>query len=182
MFSLEFSLYLIYHIILLFFSFFFYFSETIHKIWIMKNYPDLNFYLLYGFIIIMIGFAVHKIFSFLINNDIRIRKMRLIPTDNVEEIEYRYNYLICCSKVKIIIFFIFVFPIIAFCGLYIFIFCGIFPATVIKAFELYGISLIMIIIIKIVYGIILGILRKISLEYKIKKLYKVVLFFDLYIN
>ena len=48
--------------------------------------------------------------------------------------------------------------------------------------ESYGIALIEVVIIKILYGLILGVLRKISLTYEINKLYSIVLFLDLYIS
>ena len=48
--------------------------------------------------------------------------------------------------------------------------------------EGYGITLIEIVLIKILYGFALGILRKISLTYGINKLYDIVVFLDLYIS
>jgi hypothetical protein len=57
----------------------------------------------------------------------------------------------------------------------------LYSATQNNLVESYGIALIEVVIIKVIYGLILGILRKISLAYEINKLYSVVRFLDLYI-
>ena len=60
-------------------------------------------------------------------------------------------------------------------------FFWVYEGTSSKLVESYGIALIEVIIIKILYGLVLGILRKISLVHKIEKLYSIVRFLDLYI-
>ena len=50
-----------------------------------------------------------------------------------------------------------------------------------KVFKAYGFALIEILIIKIIYGIVLGILRKVSLTKQKMTLYDVVLFMDTYL-
>ena len=182
MFTLNLSLYLLWHMIILFFVCFFYNNTVLHKIWIMDNYPDLKFYIIYGLISILIAYGVHRLLTYLIANDIRIEKMKRIPKDNDDEIRYKYTCLICCSIAKIIIFYILLFIFIIFFTGYLFIFSGIFPATIKKILESYGIALVIITIIKIFYGLILGILRKISLSYEIKLLYNIIRFLDIYIS
>ena len=69
-----------------------------------------------------------------------------------------------------------------FCSFYLITFCGIYSGLKIKIFQAYGIAFIEIVIIKIIYGAILGILRKISLYLENKKLYNIVLIFNKYIS
>jgi hypothetical protein len=61
-------------------------------------------------------------------------------------------------------------------------FCYLYSATQTNLVESYGIALIEVVIIKILYVLIIGILRKIILAYEINKLYTVVRFLDLYID
>lgn len=86
------------------------------------------------------------------------------------------------SKIKLIIFYVIEFVLLIIFFLYLISFCGVFSGTQSKLIESYGIALIEIVIIKIFYGLILGVLRKVSLSYEIDKLYNIVRFLDLYIS
>ena len=84
-------------------------------------------------------------------------------------------------QIKLIIFYAIEFILVIFFTLYLTGFCGIYIATKTKLVESYGIALIEVVIIKILYGLVLGILRKVSLVYKINILYKIVKYLDLYV-
>ena len=81
-----------------------------------------------------------------------------------------------------IIYFVLQFLIIIFCSFYLVAFCGIYIGTKKNVFQSYGIAFIEIIIIKIIYGFILGVLRKVSLSQKIKILYNIVLILNKYVS
>ena len=65
--------------------------------------------------------------------------------------------------------------------LYLTVFCTVYTGTQSKTFKEYGIALIEILIIKILYAIALAIMRYISLTKQKKKLYDVVFFMNTYL-
>ena len=77
-----------------------------------------------------------------------------------------------------IIYFVLMFIIGIVCLLYITTFCAVYTGTKKFVFRTYGIALIEVLIIKIVYGIILGILRKVGLIKQNRTLYKIAYYFD----
>ena len=81
-----------------------------------------------------------------------------------------------------IIYLVLQFLILTFCSFYLITFCGIYIRTKKNVFQSYGIAFIEIIIIKIIYGFILGVLRKVSLSQKIKILYNIVLILNKYVS
>ncbi len=95
--------------------------------------------------------------------------------------EKKYNNLACKIKLKIIIYSIIEFLLLAFCFIYFVTFCTVYTGTKNKVFKSYGIALIEILIIKIVYGIVLAILRKVSLSKEKKTLYDIVVFMNTYL-
>ena len=80
-----------------------------------------------------------------------------------------------------IIYFLFQFIIILIFLLYLTTFCAIYSGTRGKIFRTYGIGLFEIFLIKLVYGIILGIFRKIGLYKRKRVLYNISYYFDKYI-
>ena len=94
----------------------------------------------------------------------------------------KLNKLISNIKRDIIVYLVIQFVIIVLCSFYLIIFCGIYTGTATKLFLSYAFSLVTIAIIKIVYGLILGILRKISLFAEKNSLYNAVLIFNKYIS
>ena len=181
--SVMFSLYLLCHMLLLTFSGFFFDIKTIRRIWEEENYPNINYYLLYGFISNLIVWIIFKLFYSLLENDGKVRKIlngkKII---NIEKKERKFNKLINEIKRNIIIYLSLQFALLMFCSFYLITFCGIYSGLKIKIFQAYGIAFIEIVIIKIIYGAILGILRKISLYLENKKLYNIVLIFNKYIS
>ena len=180
-FSLQFSLYVLWHMMMLSFLCFFYDNSMLHKIWTKENYPDMNYYLAFGFVTSLIVFVIYKGATFLINNNLAMKDIESTPRDNTNEISVKYAKMMKCSKIKLAIYYILEFGLIIIFFLYLMTFCYLYSATQSNLVESYGIALIEVVIIKVIYGLILGILRKISLAYEVNKLYSIVKFLDLYI-
>ena len=159
----------------------FYNNSTLHKIWTKNDYPNLSFHLSFGFVSCLISFIFYKGLFFLINNDRKIKEIDEIPKDNRSEISEKFKKLLFWSKIKIIIFYAIEFILTFIFYLYLIAFCGTYIGTRDDLAESYGITLVEVVIIKILYGLVLAILRKISLVYEISKLYSIVRFLDLYI-
>ena len=180
--SLIFSLYLLCHMLLLTFLTFFYDIKTIHNIWEKENYPNTNYYLLYGFISNLIVWIIFKLFTCLLSNEHKVKKLYNVKSSNNAKVEEKFNKISYKIKRNVIIYLVIQFLLILFCSFYLITFCGIYLGTKNHIFESYGIAFIEIIIIKIIYGLILGILRKVSLYKKISLLYNIVLILNKYIS
>ncbi len=191
LFSIQLSLYLFCHILLLSLLCAFFTIETIRKIWEQTNFPSISFYLLYGFITHIIIWIIYKIFLCLLDMDDKIEDLVNKKNENnnedvddtsEENITKKYLNLIKKFKLKIIIFYSFIFGLIIFCSIYLVTFFGIYTGTKKKVMNAYYISLIEIILIKFVYGVILASLRIASKASEIEKLYKIVYIFNKYIS
>ena len=180
-FSLHFSLYVLWHMMMMSFLCLFYDNSMLHKIWTRENYPDMNYYLAFGFVVSLIVFVIYKGFTFLLNNDLALKEIESTPKDNTNEISQKYSKMVKCSKIKLAIYYVLQFGLMIIFFLYLMTFCYLYSANQGNLIESYLIALIEVVIIKLVYGLILGILRKISLAYEINKLYSVIRFLDLYI-
>ena len=179
LFSLYFSLYLLWHMLLLSFLSLFYNNSTIHKIWIRDSYPDLSYYLSFGFVSGIISFIIYKALSFLINYNYKLDEIKNIPKEQTEQL---YNKFKFWNKIKLIAYYIVEFALLIIFFLYLISFCGVYTGTQSKLIQSYGIALIEIVIIKIIYGLVLGILRRVSLSYKVNKLYNIVRLLDIYVS
>jgi hypothetical protein len=182
--SLMFSLYLLCHLLLLTLCALFFDIKTISKIFENENYPNVGYYILYGFLGNIIVWIIFKLFCCLIDNVNDIRKLfkKNINSLKNEKKMVKLNKLISNIKRDIIVYLVIQFVIIVLCSFYLIIFCGIYTGTATKLFLSYAFSLVTIAIIKIVYGLILGILRKISLFAEKNSLYNAVLIFNKYIS
>ena len=182
--SVMFSLYLLCHMLLLTFSAFFFDIKTIHKIFENEDYPNLGYYLLYGFLGNLIVWAIFRLLSCLVSNSNKMRKLfaRANSTFNVVKKERKFNRLMGEIKRNIVIYLVIQFILILFCSFYLITFCGIYTGTKTKLFLAYGFAVIEIIIIKCFYGLVLGVLRKISLYAEKRSLYNFVLFFNKYLS
>ena len=176
---LKFSLYLLCHMLLLTFVTFFYDIKTIKNIWQKEDYPNTNYYLLYGFLSNIIVWLIYNIFCCLLDNEINVKK---INNEIKQKKEQKYKKIISKIKRNMIIYLVLQFLILTFCSFYLITFCGIYIRTKKNVFQSYGIAFIEIIIIKIIYGFILGVLRKVSLSQKIKILYNIVLILNKYVS
>ena len=181
--SLMFSLYLLCHLLLLTLCALFFDIKTISKIFEKENYPNLGYYILYGFLGNLIVWAIFKLFYCLIDNSNNIRKLfkKHASSNNLIKMA-KLNKLISGIKKDIVIYLVIEFVLIVLCSLYLIAFCGVYTGTKSKLFLSYAFALVTIVIIKIIYGFILGILRKISLFAEKSGLYNVVLIFNKYIS
>ena len=199
-FGMHLSLYLFCHLLLLTLLCAFFTIKTIKKIWTQKNYPNTQFYLLYGLLSNIIIWAIYKIFLCLI--DIQDKVLELVKLKNEPKnnekiivfekeinreennalIEEKYKSLMKNFKFRIIIFYIIIFVFTIFCFIYLVSFFGIYTGTKGYVFMAYLISIVEILLIKLVYGICLASLRIASEGNRLKWLYKVVYVFDKYIS
>ena len=166
--------------------------ELLKKIWEQSNFPNINFYLLYGLISNTIIWIIYKIFLCLLDTQDKIKdlvfkkgyiKENDINNENDEnKNNNKFNDLMKQIKIKMIIFFIVILIIILLCFIYLVSFFAIYTGTRSKVFKAYYISLIEIILIKFVYGICLASLRIASEGNELKILYKIVYICDKYIS
>ena len=183
--SVMFSLYLLCHMLLLTFSAFFFDIKTIHKIFENEDYPNLGYYLLYGILGNLIVWAIFRLFSCLVANNNKLRKLFARTNGNALNMEKKmrkFNRLIGEIKRNIVIYLVIQFILILFCSFYLITFCGIYTGTKTKLFLAYGFAVIEIIIIKCFYGLVLGVLRKISLYAEKRSLYNFVLVCNKYLS
>ena len=181
--SLMFSLYLLCHLLLLTLCALFLDIKTISKIFENENYPNMGYYILYGFLGNLIVWVIFKLFCCLIDNVNNIRKLFKKNSNSLREKKFaKLNKLISNIKRDIIVYLVIQFVIILLCSFYLIVFCGIYTGTTTKLFLSYAFSLMTIVIVKIIYGLILGILRKISLYAEKNSLYNAVLIFNKYIS
>ena len=196
-FSIHASLYLFCHLILLTLLCAFFTVGVIRKIWENSDFPDMSFYLLYGFICNVIVWVIYQIFLCIL--DIEDGVMELLKVKNnsknnenndVESIDEvnedlekeKYNKLMSQMKIKMIIFYLVVFLLTIFCSIYLISFFSIYTGTKSLVLEAYYISIIEIVLIKFVYGIILAALRIVSTVNEYKWLYKFVYVLDKYLS
>ena len=186
--SLHLSVYLLCHTLLLVLNTLFFDIKTIKKIWASDNYPGLGYYLGYGFLACLVVWIIYTIFLCLLTNNDKIKDiLKMIHFNNKYQlnknklIEKKYNNLMWKVKFKFIVYSIIEYLLLALCFLYLTTFGTVYIGTQSRAFKAYGIALIEILIIKIIYGIALAIMRYISLSKEKKSLYNVVLFMDTYL-
>jgi len=190
MFTIYFSSYLLYHLLLLTFVTTFYNIKTIQNIWNKQNYPGLNIDLGYGLLACIIVWIIYKIFLCILNNEHIIKKyldgsnnkINNSLNDNLKENNKKFNNLLYKIKAGMIIYFIIEFIVGIICLLYLTTFCAIYTGTKARIFKTYGIALVEVLIIKILYGILLGILRKVGLAKKKRVLYNIAYYFDKFVH
>ena len=195
--SMHISLYLFYHILLLSLLCGFFTINVIKRIWEESNYPSINFYLLYGLISHIIIWVIYRIFILLLDNQDKIRSLVKLNNEmesakvsteenrlNIqkEQINEKYEEIIKKIKIQMVIFYIVIFALTAFCFIYLVSFFAIYTGTKGKVFKAYYISLIEIALIKFVYGLCLGSLRIASDGNELKSLYNFVYVCDKYIS
>ena len=199
MFSIHLSLYLFCHLLLFSLLCAFFTTSTIKRIWQEDNFPNINFYLSYGFLSHIIIWIIYKIFICLLDFQDKIKEIAQIKNNlktkenndsNVKEndiedddiVEHKLNELKKNMKFKIIIFFAIVFVFVFLCFIYLVSFFGIYTGTKRYVFQSYYISIIEILLIKLVYGIVLASLRVSSNGNELKCLYKIVYYLDIYLS
>ena len=187
-FTLQISVYLLCHTLLLVLNALFFDIKTIKKIWSEENYPGLGYYLGFGLLSCIIIWIVYKVFLCLLSNNDKIKEiLKMIHYNNKynmnkeNAIYIKRSKLIWKIKFKISIYSIIEFVCLIFSFLYLSVFCSVYTGTKTRVFKAYGIALIEVLIIKILYGIALSIMRYISLSKQKKGLYEVVLFMNTYL-
>jgi hypothetical protein len=180
------SVYLLYHAILLSILAMFYNINTIKNIWKKENYPGFGFYLGYGILAAIIAWVIYTLFICLFTNRSKYNEIMLIKKskkkqNKIQLINQKVNSIISKMKIKMIVYYIIQFIILIFFFIYLVTLCAVYSGTMKKIFTSYGIAIIEIIIIKILYGLILGILRFLSISNQQKGLYSFILFLDKYI-
>ena len=186
--ALQLAVYFLCHTLLLVLNTLFFDIKTIKKIWREENYPGLGYYLGFGFLACIIIWIIYRMILCLLTNNDKIKeilklihynkKLNLKKENNISK---KYNNLMWKVKFKIAFYSVIQFLLLIFCFLYLTVFCSVYTGTKTKIFKAYGIALIEILIIKIIYAIVLAILRYISLTNKKKGLYDVVKFMNTYL-
>ena len=156
------------------------------NIWNKENYPGFGLYIGYGLASCVITWVIYIIFICSMNSEGRFNQILIIKkskkfqnkTPVLEKMCFNFIYKI---KIKIIIYSIIQFILIIFFFIYLITLCAVYTGTGKKIFISYGIAILEIIIIKIVYGLVLAILRYVSLSKEKEGLYNFVLFMDKYI-
>ena len=124
----------------------------------------------------------------IINNEINNNDNNKVNVENEDYevvkvlLDYRYNQFKKGVIVRLIIYYVIEWAILLFCFFYLCIFCSVYVSTKNEVFKTYGISLLEIFLIKIVYAVILGCLRSLSLVIESRKLYIAIKFFDFYLS
>ena len=199
-FCVQFSLYIFYHILLLSILCSFFTVKLIKKIWEQDNFPDINFYLLYGLIANVIVWIIYQMFSCLLDFNDKIKDMitlkyELIENQYIEEFDKdnihdsnegvykeKYDELIYQIKCRISLFYVIVLLFSIFFFIYLLSFFSFYTGTKHRVLEAYYISIIEIFLIKVVYGIFLAVLRYIGIIKRIKCIYNFVLMLDKYLS
>ena len=186
--ALQLSIYLLCHTLLLVLNALFFDVKTIKKIWNEENYPGLGYYLGYGLLSCIIIWIIYKIFLCLLSNNDKTKEvLKMMHYNNkynlgkIEAVNRKYSNLMWKIKFKISIYSIIEFLLLIFAFLYLSVFCSVYTGTKSKVFKAYGLALIEVLIIKIIYGIVLAILRYVSISYRKKGLYDAVLFMNTYL-
>ena len=154
----------------------------------MDDYPSVSHDLGYGLLSCLIVWVIYKIFLCLLNNDdiikkyIRKRISSSSDSENVRKNNKKFNDLLCSIKTGMIVYFALQFVLVVVCLLYVTVFCAIYVGTKKKIFKSYGIALLEVVIIKIIYGIILGIIRKVGLSKQSAVTYKIVYYLDKFLH
>ena len=184
------SLYLLYHILILSLVTMFFNLSTLSKIF-FEDYPTISFYLLYGFFSNLIAWFIYRLLYCLIKNNTTISrfvsKYKLLPDVQLSKIEKKfrikkYKKLNGKIKFKFSAYYIIQWAMLLFCFFYLCLFSSIYRGAKKEIFKTYGIALLEIFIIRIVYGILLGIFRFISIKCGAECLYNMVKFFDHYLS
>jgi hypothetical protein len=182
------SVYVLYHAILLTFLAMFYNINTIKNIWNKENYPGFGLYLGYGLLTAIISWIIYILINCLLTNKgkyneiISVKKSKKRQKQNkIQIINEKGSSLLSKLKLKMIVYYIIQFIILIFFFIYLVTLGAVYSGTMKKIFASYGIAILEIIIIKMIYGLILGILRSYSISNQKKGLYNIILFFDKYI-
>ena len=100
-----------------------------------------------------------------------------LPRDGVLPRIWNTRYIDCMDY----LYYIVQFALLIFFFIYLVVLCAVYTGTMNKIFTSYGIAILELIILKLIYGLILGILRYYSIENQKSSMYNFVLFMDTYL-
>ena len=184
------SVYVLYHVFLVTILGMLYDINTIKKIWNKENYPGFGLHLGYGLLSLLISWIIYIIIMCLLTNRGKYNEIMNIKNakkikkgkgNKIQLINKKSNSLITKMKTKMIVYYIVQFLLIIAFFIYLVTLGAVYSGTMKKIFSSYGVAILEVIIIKILYGLVLAILRHSSLSNKKESLYNIVLFFDKYI-
>lgn len=196
-FSIHLSLYMFCHLLLLSLLCGIFSTKLIKKIWEEDNFPDFNFYVLYGLIINIIVWIIYQIFLCLLDNRDKVKVLIISKNElakaekkgqeNASEINYnifrdKFNSYKTQMKCKIVVFYIIVFLFTFSLTIYLISFFSLYTGTKRRALKAYYISIIEMLLIKFVYGFILCSLRLASKVSRIRCLYNIICFLNKYVS
>ena len=199
-FYVQLSLYMFYHILLMSLLCGFFTIKIIKKIWENDNFPDINFYLLYGLIVHIIVWIIYQMFSCVLDFHDRIKDMITLKSELIENqytedfdrdnihdtnegiYKEKYDELIFQIKCRISLFYVISFLFTLFFSIYLISFFSFYTGTKHRVLTAYYVSIIEILLIKIVYGTILASLRYASKIKGYKCLYNFVFILDKYLS
>ena len=199
-FYIQLSLYLFYHILLISLLCGFFTIKVIKKIWENDNFPNINFYLLYGLITNVIVWIIYQMFSCILDFHDRIKDMITLKSELIENqytedfdrdnihdtnegiYKEKYDELIFQIKCRISLFYVISFLFTLFFSIYLISFFSFYTGTKHRVLTAYYVSIIEILLIKIVYGTILASLRYASKKKGYKCLYNFVFILDKYLS
>ena len=152
----------------------FYGIKTIKNIWNKENYPGMGLHLGYGFLSLVISWIIYIIILCLLtikgkyNEIINIKNSKKKKRENkIRLINKKYNSLLTHLKIKLIVYYIIQFILIIAFFIYLVTLGAVYSGTMKKIFASYGIAILELIILKLIYGLALGILRYYSIENQI---------------
>ena len=182
------SIYVLYHVIILTILGMFYDINTIKNIWNKENYPGMGLHLGYGILSIIISWIIYIIIMCLLTNRGKYNEIMNIKNskkrktnDKIRLLKKKCDSLVSKMKTKIIVYYIVQFILLITFFIYLVTLSAVYSGTSKQIFASYGIAILELIILKIIYGLVLAILRYYSLSNKKSSLYNIVLFFDKYI-
>jgi hypothetical protein len=199
-FCVQLSLYLFYHILLLALICGFFTIKIIKKIWENDNFPNINFYLLYGLIANVIVWIIYQMFSCVLDFNDSIKymitlKSELVENQYIEDFDRdnihdsnedvykeKYEELIYQIKCRITLFYVISFLFTLFFSIYLVSFFAFYTGTKRRVLTTYYVGIIEILLIKIIYGILLATLRYASIKKGYKSLYNFVFILDKYLS
>ena len=173
------TLYLFYHLLIISLITAFFDIPTLSKIYNQTDYPNFGHYLLFGLYTMLLSWVVYRLLMCLIrnNNDSTDKNYgdKIVNQRDVDDIVSK-------TKIKLLIFYLIIIGFSLLFFFYLSLFGSIYTGTKKKIFIAYLIALLEILVVKIVYAILLGALRKVALCCQSVCLYSVVKFMDLYLS
>lgn len=182
--SCLFVAYILYQVLLLSLSAAFFDVSKISKIYLEKDFPNLGHYLLYGFISMVVGWAVYGLMTHIVKIEDKFNILKEMKKNGEPEdlIAKKMEKVKQIMRKRVAIFYCFDIVLMVFLFIYLTCVCGALTGTRKYIYLQYAITLVEICVIKFAYGLIMGILRFIAVNYGCKYLYMFVRVCDCYLT